>query len=82
MSSEQFCCAVGRYVCWSYGVMVSTLDSESSDPGSNPGRTSFLPRSQPDAPHPSCLSAWLANLHSFHVLDARFVPSIEFHAAM
>ena len=23
----------------SYGVMVSTLDSESSDPGSNPGRT-------------------------------------------
>ncbi len=28
---------------WSYGVMVSTLDSESSDPGSNPGRTSFSP---------------------------------------
>ena len=28
-------------LCWSYGVMVSTLDSESSDPGSNPGRTSF-----------------------------------------
>ena len=28
-------------MCWSYGVMVSTLDSESSDPGSNPGRTSF-----------------------------------------
>ena len=27
---------------WSYGVMVSTLDFESSDPGSNPGRTSFL----------------------------------------
>ena len=26
---------------WSYGVMVSTLDFESSDPGSNPGRTSF-----------------------------------------
>ena len=26
----------------SYGVMVSTLDFESSDPGSNPGRTSFL----------------------------------------
>ena len=26
---------------WSYGVMVSTLDSESSDPGSNPGRTSL-----------------------------------------
>ena len=25
----------------SYGVMVSTLDFESSDPGSNPGRTSF-----------------------------------------
>jgi hypothetical protein len=33
---------VVRYLCWSYGVMVSTLDSESSDPGSNPGRTSFL----------------------------------------
>ena len=28
-----------RLVGWSYGVMVSTLDSESSDPGSNPGRT-------------------------------------------
>jgi hypothetical protein len=27
---------------WSYSVMVITLDSESSDPGSNPGRTSFL----------------------------------------
>ena len=26
----------------SYGVMVSTLDFESSDPGSNPGRTSIL----------------------------------------
>ena len=26
---------------WSYGVMVSTLDFESSDPGSNPGRTSL-----------------------------------------
>ena len=26
----------------SYGVMVSTLDFESSDPGSNPGRTFFL----------------------------------------
>ena len=26
----------------SYGVMVSTLDFESSDPGSNPGRTSLL----------------------------------------
>jgi hypothetical protein len=32
---------VVRRLCWSYGVMVSTLDSESSDPGSNPGRTSF-----------------------------------------
>ena len=28
--------------CWSYGVMVSTPDSESGDQGSNPGRTSFL----------------------------------------
>ena len=27
---------------WSYGVMVSTLDFESSDPGSNPGRTLFF----------------------------------------
>ena len=27
---------------WSYSVMVITLDFESSDPGSNPGRTSFL----------------------------------------
>ena len=26
----------------SYGVMVSTLDFESSDPGSNPGRSWFL----------------------------------------
>ena len=26
----------------SYGVMVSNIDSESSDPGSNPGRTSLL----------------------------------------
>ena len=28
-----------RLVGWSYGVIVRTLDSESSDPGSNPGRT-------------------------------------------
>ncbi len=27
---------------WSYGVMVSTLDSESSDPSSNLGKTSSL----------------------------------------
>ena len=27
---------------WSYSVMVITLDFESSDPGSNPGRTSFF----------------------------------------
>ena len=27
---------------WSYSVMVITLDSESSDPGSSPGRTSFF----------------------------------------
>ena len=26
---------------WSYSVMVITLDSESSDPGSSPGRTFF-----------------------------------------
>ena len=26
---------------WSYSVMVITLDFESSNPGSNPGRTSF-----------------------------------------
>ena len=30
-----------------YGVMVSTLDFESSDPGSNPGRTSILPAGHP-----------------------------------
>jgi hypothetical protein len=35
------CVVFDCVVCWSYGVMVSTLDSESSDPGSNPGRTSF-----------------------------------------
>ena len=29
---------------WSYGVTVSTLDSESSDRGSNPRRTFFLYR--------------------------------------
>jgi hypothetical protein len=33
---------VKQKIGWSYGVMVSTLDFESSDPGSNPGRTSFL----------------------------------------
>ena len=27
---------------WSYSVMVITLDFESSDPGSNPGRTLFF----------------------------------------
>ncbi len=27
---------------WSYGVMVSTLDFESSDPSSNLGKTSYL----------------------------------------
>ena len=27
---------------WSYSVMVITLDFESSDPGSNPGRTFFV----------------------------------------
>ncbi len=27
---------------WTYGVMVSTLDSESSDPSSNLGKTSSL----------------------------------------
>ena len=31
---------LGVYVTRSYGVMVSTVDSESTDPGSNPGRTS------------------------------------------
>ena len=30
---------VACWVNWSYGVMVSTLDFESSDPGSSPGRT-------------------------------------------
>ena len=27
---------------WAYGVMASTLDSESSNPGSNPGRPIFF----------------------------------------
>ena len=43
------CCLV--YKCWSYGVMVSTLDSESSDPGSNPGRTSFLTHTHTSRTH-------------------------------
>ena len=30
---------------WSYGVMVSTLDFESSDPSSSLGRTSFFSKS-------------------------------------
>ena len=30
------------WINWSYGVMVSTLDFESSDPGSSPGRTFVL----------------------------------------
>lgn len=30
------------YIEWFYGVVVSTLDFESSDLGSTPGRTSFL----------------------------------------
>ena len=36
------CAILCGWSSWSYGVMVSTLDFESSDPGSNPGRTSFL----------------------------------------
>ncbi len=31
---------------WSYSVMVITLDSESSDPGSSPGRTLFFSAKQ------------------------------------
>ena len=38
-------CRAMYWSYWSYGVMVSTLDFESSDPGSNPGRTSFLRQS-------------------------------------
>jgi hypothetical protein len=34
-------CSRGE-INWSYGVMVSTLDFESSDPGSSPGRTYIL----------------------------------------
>ena len=34
----------------SYGVMVSTVDSESTDPGSNPGRTSIFRRSRTSWP--------------------------------
>ena len=33
-----------EYQCWSYGVMVSTLDSESNNPSSNLGRTFFVPQ--------------------------------------
>ena len=33
----------GFSILWSYSVMVITLDFESSDPGSNPGRTFFAP---------------------------------------
>ena len=33
---------LGFSIWWSYSVMVITLDFESSDPGSNPGRTSFF----------------------------------------
>ena len=33
---------VALSIIWSYSVMVITLDSESSDPGSNPGRTFFF----------------------------------------
>ena len=36
--------AVSKTVMRSYGVMVSTLDFESSDPGSNPGRSLFFVR--------------------------------------
>ena len=32
----------GFSICWSYSVMVITLDFESSNPGSNPGRTFFF----------------------------------------
>lgn len=41
------CCLCLRL--WSYGVMVSTLDFESSDPGSNPGRTSLCCVPRPHA---------------------------------
>jgi len=54
------CWCVGS---WSYGVMVSTLDFESSDPGSSPGRTSFM-SSMSKATCPfcgswrTCVTAW------------------------
>ena len=32
----------GFSIVWSYSVMVITLDFESSNPGSNPGRTFFF----------------------------------------
>ena len=44
----------GFSILWSYSVMVITLDFESSDPGSNPGRTSFYFLKvlfQVDSPH-------------------------------
>ena len=45
---------------WSYGVMVSTLDSESSDPGSNPGRTSSFTS-------PDTLAEWLRRVIRNHM---------------
>ena len=39
-----------KYVTWSYGVTVSTLDSESSDRGSNPRRTLLFSLSQTKLP--------------------------------
>ena len=35
-----------QQLCWACGVTVSTVDSESTDPGSNPGRPIFSLRSK------------------------------------
>ena len=51
----------GAYLLWSYGVMVSTQDSESCDPGSNPGRTSFYPQQY------DTLAEWLRRVIRNHM---------------
>ena len=50
----------GAYLLWSYGVMVSTQDSESCDPGSNPGRTSCFA-------YPDTLAEWLRRVIRNHM---------------
>ena len=68
---------------WSYGVMVSTLDFESSDPGSNPGRTSFAAVTLPSKrfpPYPSSHACYLhrAAPHTFASHSVFVLPSLLF----